>query len=224
MSVNTPKLSQYIILYMLTIYTIDLCVCVRTIVWVCMSVSACESSRSQFSIQSLFLVLSWTSTRVEPIALDSQIYNTHTRDICRYLHTHMYILYTHTHMIYTSAGPPERDLFLTRIYLTEIYQFVLTRSIFINRYRSICFANVVLYKNKKKKKLYVDNLKTKNLKMKEWNTHTHTHKDFDKATLSEIYFHFVAKIKDDRCYCFCFCYYYYYNTTIVESIVHSSLV
>lgn len=140
-----------------------------------------------------------------------------------YVHT-IYWLYTHTHMIYTSAGPLERDLFLTRIYLTEIYQFVLTRSIFINRYRSICFANVVLYKNKKKQKLYVDNLKTKNLKMKEWNTHTHTHKDFDKATLSEIYFHFVAKIKDDRCYCFCFCYYYYYDTTIVESIVHSSLV
>lgn len=139
-----------------------------------------------------------------------------------YVHT-IYRLYTHTHMIYTSAGPPERDLFLTRIYLTKIYQFVLTRSILhIYRYRSICFANVVLYKNKKK--LYVDNLKTKNLKMKEWNTHTHTHKDFDKATLSEIYFHFVAKIKDDRCYCFCFCYYYYYDTTIVESIVHSSLV
>lgn len=157
MSVNIPKLSQYIILYVLTIYTIDLCVCVRTIVWVCMSVSACESSRSQFSIQSLFLVLSWTSTRVEPIALDSQIYNTHTHAWHMPLFTHTYVhtiyrLYTHTHMIYTSAGPPERDLFLTRIYLTKIYQFVLTRLILhMYRYRSICFANVVLYKKQKKK-------------------------------------------------------------------------
>lgn len=110
MSVNTPKLSQYIILYVLTIYTIDLCVCVRTIVWVCMSVSACESSRSQFSIQSLFLVLSWTSTRVEPIALDSQIYNTHTRETYAVIYTHIctyYIqtIYTHTHDIYKRWSP-----------------------------------------------------------------------------------------------------------------------